>query len=124
MILVRLRDLGMIASDLFDRVFAVELRQANEWFDRTNSDSTGGNFYNTQGVRTGKIFPRALFKDTFAGNTLHRDAFKLLGIKTHSTFKICRNCRGCLMFILDSNIFITAKNSYYGFDFVPGFGLP
>lgn len=25
------------------------------------------------------------------------------------------------MFILDSNIFITAKNSYYGFDFVPGF---
>jgi hypothetical protein len=26
-----------------------------------------------------------------------------------------------VMYLLDSNVFITAKNSYYGFDFVPGF---
>lgn len=42
---------------------------------------TGGHFWNTQGVRVGKLFGSAIAQATLEGRLLYRDAYRLTGLK-------------------------------------------
>lgn len=81
-ILRRLHDAGALSrSRLWD-----EYRQEVDRLLEIPRGS-GGNFYFTQATRLSKRFARALVSSTREGQTLYRDAFRLLGICKLSTFQ-------------------------------------
>ncbi len=84
-ILLRLRDTGFVTGDRFRTAYDAELARVRRLAAERKS-STGGNYYNTQPARTSKRFARALISDVLEGNTLYRDAFRMLGLKKQSTF--------------------------------------
>lgn len=84
-ILRRLKDLRYLSIEAFVEAFRSE-RQRVLAFMEEREPSSGGNFYNTHITRTGKRFPRALITSAREGETLYRDAFRLLGLKKFETF--------------------------------------
>ena len=54
--------------------------------DRRRPTSGGGNFYLTEAVRVSKRFASSLVESTLEGQTLYRDAFRMLGISKVETF--------------------------------------
>lgn len=81
-ILRRLFDLGALSRPEFDAAYRSELEKLAHVKDQASS---GGNFYNTEAVRVSKRFATALLASTLEGNTLFRDAARLLGIKNVAT---------------------------------------
>jgi len=80
-ILRRIHDIGGLSREELWDAFDEELERL-----RAISKGSGGNFYLTQAVRVSKRFARALVISTLEGQTLHRDAYHLLGFSKLATF--------------------------------------
>lgn len=81
-ILRRLYDAGGITLDKFQQIYRQELARLISIVAKGG----GGNFYLTQAARVSKRFARALIANTLEGQTLHRDAFRMLGFSKLATF--------------------------------------
>lgn len=80
-ILRRIHDAGGLTRNQLWNAYREELDRLRE-IQRAG----GGDFYLTLGARVGKRFARALVVSTLEGQTLHRDAFRLLGFSKLATF--------------------------------------
>lgn len=78
----RLRDARFLSRARFDELYGAELSRLAQL---QSEKSSGGNFYSTEAVRVSRRFASALLVSTFEGNTLFRDASRLLGIKKAAT---------------------------------------
>jgi Zn-dependent peptidase ImmA (M78 family) len=81
-ILRRIHDGGGLTKDQFWRAYHEEVERIYSL-----PSGSGGNFYLTQAARVSKRFARALVASTLEGQTLHRDAFRMLGFSKLQTFK-------------------------------------
>jgi Zn-dependent peptidase ImmA (M78 family) len=81
-ILRRIHDAGGLTQDQLWQSYQQELARL-----RAIPRTSGGDFYLTQAARVGKRFARALVASTLEGQTLHRDAFRLLGFSKLATFR-------------------------------------
>ncbi|MEL6341413.1 MAG: ImmA/IrrE family metallo-endopeptidase [Myxococcota bacterium] len=80
-VLRRLHDAGHLDRARYWAAYDNELKRL-----RQLKKGSGGDFYLTQGARLGKRFARSLVVSTLEGQTLHRDAFRLLGFSKVKTF--------------------------------------
>lgn len=78
----RLHDVGALSRETMWRAYEAELERL-----LAIEREPGGNFYLTQAARVSKRFARALVVSTLEGQTLHRDAFRLLGFSKLETFR-------------------------------------
>lgn len=81
-ILRRIYDADGITLSKFQQVYQMELERLISIIAKGG----GGNFYLTQAARVSKRFARALISNTLEGQTLHRDAFRMLGFSKLTTF--------------------------------------
>jgi Zn-dependent peptidase ImmA (M78 family) len=81
-ILRRIHDAGGLTRQEFWLAYENELERL-----LGIAKGSGGNFYLTQAARVSKRFARALVISTLEGQTLHRDAFRMLGFAKLETFK-------------------------------------
>ncbi|MXW54025.1 MAG: ImmA/IrrE family metallo-endopeptidase [Gammaproteobacteria bacterium] len=80
-ILRRIYDAGEISWDDFRHAYDAELENL-----KARTKGSGGNFYPTQSIRTGKRFASAIVMSTLEGRTSFTESSQLLGIKKAKTF--------------------------------------
>ena len=73
-VLRRIHDAGGLTQVQFWQAYEEELERL-----RRIPKGKGGDYYLTQAARVSKRFARALVASTLEGQTLHRDAFRMLG---------------------------------------------
>jgi len=81
-ILRRLLDSRRLSREAFEEAYEAELAGL-----RARPKTSGGDFYLTQAARLSRRFARALVGSTLEGQTLYRDAFRMLGIAKEATFR-------------------------------------
>jgi len=81
-ILRRIHDAGGLTREEFWHEYEKELKRL-----LAISKKSGGNFWLTQASRVSKRFARALVVSTLEGQTVHRDAFRMLGFAKLETFQ-------------------------------------
>lgn len=81
-ILRRIHDASGLTNEELWREYEKELKRL-----LAIAKGSGGNFYLTQAARVSKRFARALVISTLEGQTLHRDAFRMLGFAKFDTFQ-------------------------------------
>jgi Zn-dependent peptidase ImmA (M78 family) len=82
-ILRRLLDAQWLDRAAFDAAWAQEIGRLRALSQR---GSGGGDFYRTTLARVSRRFARSLVVSTLEGQTLYRDAFRMLGISKTETF--------------------------------------
>ena len=82
-ILRRLLDAGWLTRERFDAAWTQESEHLRKL---VQAGSDGGDFYRTTVARAGRRFTRALVVSTLEGQTLYRDAFRMLGVRKTETF--------------------------------------
>ncbi len=90
-ILRRIYDVGGLTREQLWKEYDKELKRLQDI-----RRSSGGNFYLTQAARVSKRFARALVISTLEGQTLHRDAFRMLGFSKLATFRELGNSLGVM----------------------------
>lgn len=83
-ILRRLLDADWLTREYFDTAWVQESKRLRA---QVQAGGDGGDFYRTTFARVGRRFAHALVVSTLEGQTLYRDAFRMLGIKKLKTFK-------------------------------------
>jgi Zn-dependent peptidase ImmA (M78 family) len=82
-VLRRLLDAGALARPAFDGAWASESARLRAL---ASAGAGGGDFYRTTLSRVSRRFARALVESTLEGQTLYRDAFRMLGVAKTETF--------------------------------------
>ena len=82
-ILRRLLDAGQLDRPSFEEAWGQELKRFREM---SQKGSSGGDFYRTTIARVSPRFARALIGSTLEGQTLFRDAYRMLGVAKSETF--------------------------------------
>lgn len=82
-VLRRMHDAGGLTRQEFWAEYAAELERLKS----VSPKGAGGDFHATEAVRVSRRFATALIGSTLEGQTLYRDAFRLLGISKTQTFK-------------------------------------
>ena len=82
-ILRRLLDANWLTREAFDATWAAERARLRAIAERGGG---GGDFYRTTLSRVSRRFARALVESTLEGQTLYRDAFRMLGVAKTETF--------------------------------------
>jgi Zn-dependent peptidase ImmA (M78 family) len=83
-VLRRLLDAHWMDRIAFEEAWAAERQRLQHLSART---SDGGNFFNTTRSRVSRRFARAVVVSTLEGQTLYRDAFRMLGVTKTETFQ-------------------------------------
>ncbi len=83
-ILRRLHEAGIVDAEQFQASYAAEIERLAE-IERRGTG--GGDFYRTLRVRVSKPFAEAIVISTLEGQTLFRDAYRMLGIRSPATFQ-------------------------------------
>jgi Zn-dependent peptidase ImmA (M78 family) len=82
-ILRRLLDAGQLSRGRFDAAWNAEVERLRQL---TRDGAGGGDYYRTTLARVSRRFARALVESTLEGQTLYRDAFRMLGVARTETF--------------------------------------
>lgn len=81
-ILRRMLDADFLGRGEFDEAWRAELAR----LQNITNYASGGDFFRSTAARVSRRFARALVESTLEGQTLYRDAFRMLGVRKTETF--------------------------------------